>query len=241
VVPFLADERTELRFAAAEALGAMRASSAVRPLVKVLSEPDRNLRRIAADSLGTIGDLQAVPPLLLALEDEHWSVRCAAASALGRIGSAKATPPLLARLTDEDATVRRAVAAALGEIGDPRSAGRLVQALHDPALETAALEALRAIGGAALPEMERAFHTATPAVRRLLVALVGKLDDRHGRKVLLAALADDTSHVRAEAALALGDGGFTDAVRPLMDLKASDPSPQVRQAAAQALTRLTPR
>ena len=31
--------------------------------------------------------------------------------------------------------------------------------------------------------------------------------------------------MRAEAALALGDGGFLDAVRPLMDLKAADPSP----------------
>ena len=42
--------------------------------------------------------------------------------------------------------------------------------------------------------------------------------------------------VRAEAALALGDGGFLEAVRPLMDLKASDPSAEVRQAAAMALT-----
>jgi HEAT repeat protein len=219
----------------------MRASAAVRPLVRVLSEPDRNLRRISAESLGAIGDLQAVPPLLLALEDEHWSVRCSAATALGRIGSAKATPPLLARLGDEDATVRRAVVAALGEIGDARAAGRLVNALHDPALETAALEALRAIGVSALPEMERAFSVATPSVRRLLVALVGRLEDRQGRKLLLAALADDTSQVRAEAALALGDGSFLEAVRPLMDLKASDPSPQVRQAAAQALKKLTPR
>ena len=112
----------------------------------------------------------------------------------------------LARLADEDATVRRAAVAALGEIGDARSAGRLVAALHDPALEAAALEALRAIGVSALPEMERAFAVATPAVRRLLVALVGKLEDRQGRKLLLAALADDTSQVRAEAALALGDG-----------------------------------
>jgi uncharacterized protein (DUF2336 family) len=32
-----------------------------------------------------------------------------------------------------------------------------------------------------------------------------------------------------------------DALRPLMDLKASDPSPEVRQAAAAALKKLAPR
>ena len=40
------------------------------------------------------------------------------------------------------------------------------------------------------------------------MALVGKLEDRQGRKLLLAALADDTAQVRAEAALALGDGSL---------------------------------
>jgi HEAT repeat protein len=39
----------------------------------------------------------------------------------------------------------------------------------------------------------------------------------------------------------LGDGGFREAMRPLMDLKASDPSLEVRQAAARALRKLTPR
>ncbi len=241
LLPFLADASKELRFAAAEALGAIRATAAVRPLIEILQDPDRNLRRAAAESLGGIGDLQAVPSLLLALEDEHWSVRCAAAAALGRIGSAKATPALLGRLTDDDATVRRAVVATLGELGDPRAASRLAQALQDPGLQSTALEALRRLGLVALPEMERAFSSAGPEVRRLLVDLAGKLEDRTARRLLLAALADDSAEVRAEAALVLGDGGFREAMRPLMDLKASDPSLEVRQAAGRALRKLTPR
>ena len=71
--------------------------------------------------------------------------------------------------------------------------------------------------------------------------VVGRLDDRRARQLLLAALADDSAPVRAEAALCLGDGGLLDAVRPLMDLKASDPSPEVRRAATQALKKLAPR
>ena len=168
-------------------------------------------------------------------------MRCAAATALGRIRGAKAVPPLLARLADDDATVRRAVVAALGDIGDARAARPLAQLLEDPGLQASALESLRRIGLPALPEVEKAFPSATPDVRRLLVDLVGKLEDSRGRRLLLAALADDSAQVRAEAALALGDGGFLDAVRPLMDLKSSDPSAEVRHAAAAALTKLTPR
>jgi HEAT repeat protein len=207
----------------------------------VLSDPDRNLRRAASEALGSIADTQAVPPLLIALEDEHWSVRCAAATALGRIHSGKATAALLARLADEDATVRRTAVAALGEIGDARAAARRVQGLQDPGLQAAALEALRRIGVPALPELERSFAALPADVRRQLVNLVGKIEDRASRRLLLVALTDDSAPVRAEAAHALGDGGFMDAVRPLMDLKAKDPSPEVRQAAAYALKKLTPR
>jgi HEAT repeat protein len=241
VLPFLAEPRKELRFAAVEALGSIRDVSAVRPLIDVLSDPDRTLRRAAADSLGSIGDPQALPALVVALEDEHWSVRCAAASALGRLRSPKATAALLQRLQDEDPTVRRAAVVALGEVGDPRAAGPLTGALQDAALQATALEALRRLGTAALPEMERAFASAGAEARRLMVDLVGRLEDRRARKLLMAALADDEARVRADAALCLGDGGFLDAMRPLMDLKASDPSPEVRHAAALALKKLAPR
>ena len=110
-----------------------------------------------------------------------------------------------------------------------------------PALQASALEALRRMGAAILPEVEQAFAASGAEARRLLVDLVGKLEDRRARRLLLTALADETPEVRAEAALALGEGGFLDAVRPLMDAKAADPSPKVRQAAAAALKRLSPR
>jgi HEAT repeat protein len=97
------------------------------------------------------------------------------------------------------------------------------------------------MGLAALAEIERAYPGASPEVRRLLVDLVGKLEDRRARRLLLSALGDASHPVRAEAALALGDGGFMEALRPLMELKSSDPSPEVRQAAASALKKLAPR
>jgi HEAT repeat protein len=144
---------------------------------------------------------------------------------------------------DPDATVRRAAVGALGEIRDPRATGRLLGALADPGLQAAALEALRRLGAAALPEMERAFAASTLEAdpRRLLIDLAGRLEDPKARRLLLAGLDDPDPAVRAEAAAALGDGGFREALRPLLEKKAGDPSPEVRQAAASALRKLQPR
>ena len=61
------------------------------------------------------------------------------------------------------------------------------------------------------------------------------------KRLLLAALRDPMPGVRVEAAHALGEGGFREALRPLLELKSSDPAPEVRQAAAGALRRLQPR
>jgi HEAT repeat protein len=92
-----------------------------------------------------------------------------------------------------------------------------------------------------LPEAERAFPASSPEVRRLLVELVGKLEDRRASKLLLAALGDPDPRVRSEAARTLGDGAFPEAVRPLMAAKSGDSEPEVRQAAARALKKLAPR
>ena len=241
LLQFLGDARKELRFAAASALGAIRAPAAVGPLIEILGDADRNLRRTAAEGLGAIASPEAVAPLLVALRDEHWSVRCAAANALGRIRSAKATPALMPLLEDADATVRRAAVVALGEIGDAKSTRRLLGALQDPHLEATVIESLRRMGPTILVEIERAYPSLGVDARVRLIDIIGQHEDRRAGRLLLGALLDDDAEVRAEAALALGDGGFVDAARALMDLKASDPSSRVRKAAARALARLAPR
>ena len=163
LLPFLADARKELRFAAVEALGDIRAPSAVRPLIQVLSDPDRNLRRAAAESLGSIGDPQAVPPapagpggraLERALRGGHR-----AGPHPQRQGDAGAAGPPGRRGRHGPA---RGGGRPGRDRGTPRAAGRLVQGLQDPALQSAALEALRRIGVAALPEMEQRVHVHHP-------------------------------------------------------------------------------
>ena len=98
------------------------------------------------------------------------------------------------------------------------------------------------MGAAALPEMERAFAAARSAPRRGGCSWTSPAGSRTRRPPAPArALDDESPAVRAEAAIALGDGGFREALRPLLERKASDPSPEVRQAAASALRKLQPR
>jgi HEAT repeat protein len=91
--------------------------------------------------------------------------------------------------------------------------------------------------------MEHAFRQGgpSPEARRLLVDLAGRFEDAAARRLLLAGLEDQSPAVRAESATALGDGGFREALRPLLEKKAADPAPEVRQAAASALRKLQPR
>jgi HEAT repeat protein len=235
------DPRESVRRAALRALGEMDAPEVVSVLRAGLSDESSLVRQQAAASLGKTGETEVAADLLPLLADPDPKMRFVAVQALGRIGSAKALPALLLRLEDEDATVRRAATAALGELRDARAARPLLRALGEPDLRGTAAEALRRLGATALAELERAYGGASPEVRKLLVEIVGRLDDPAAGRLLLAALGDAEAAVRAEAALAMGDGERRFALRALMDLKAKDPSPEVRKAAAQSLQKLAPR
>lgn len=71
--------------AAAQALGVVRDSMAVDPLIFSLKHAEWEVRRAAATALGKIGNSRAIDSLEKALDDDISSVREAAAEALFRI------------------------------------------------------------------------------------------------------------------------------------------------------------
>jgi HEAT repeat protein len=75
-----------------------------------------------------------------------------------------------------------------------------------------------------------------PVRRRDAAEDLGRLKYPHATPALVVALSDEDAGVRAAAADALGRMGTEDAVGPLSRLLAEDPSPNVRQTAAQSLT-----
>ena len=195
-----------------------RARGRARRWWPTLRDADRNLRRAAAEGLGEIGDPQ------LGAGRCSWRSRTSTGACArprprrsGSVASPKATLALVARADDSDDTVRRAAVLALGEVRDPRAAPRLIEALSDPALQAAARESLRSSVPQVLAEMEQAMRRGAVAAdaRKLLVDLAGRFEDPAARRLLLLGLEDESPAVRAEAAAALGDGGFREALRPL--------------------------
>ncbi|MBL7134198.1 MAG: HEAT repeat domain-containing protein, partial [Phycisphaerae bacterium] len=78
VVPLieaLSDDDSDVRKAAAKALGRLSDKRAVKPLVKALSDDEYYVRGAAAKALGQLGDKRAVVPLIEALADDNSRVR----------------------------------------------------------------------------------------------------------------------------------------------------------------------
>ena len=117
----LKHENILIRSKAVMALGNIKDSLSVEPLIAALRDIDPDVRSKAAVALGKIGGARAMDALCVVLKDEDSYVREAAAEALGKIGDARAVDPLVVALRDKDPDVRKGAAEALGEIGNNRA------------------------------------------------------------------------------------------------------------------------
>src|SRR5438552_239169 len=122
LIATLHDKGKEVRQDAVQALGRIRDTRAVEPLVEVLRDEAAStlIRRLAVQALGGIGQ-PAVQGLIATLHDKGKEVRQDAVEALGRIRDTRAVEPLVEVLRDEAAStlIRRLAVQALGEIGQP--------------------------------------------------------------------------------------------------------------------------
>ena len=87
VAAWLDHDDTEIRVAAAKALGGMGAPEVVSFLAHALRDSEWEVRSMAAKSLGRLREPQAIPALERALTDRAWWVRCNAAEALAELGA----------------------------------------------------------------------------------------------------------------------------------------------------------
>ena len=251
LVERLDDERWEVRYAAAQALGALgeHAKEQAPLLVERLDDAASDVRRAAAQALGALGEhaKEQAPLLGERLDDERWEVRRAAAQALGALGEhAKEQAPLLVeRLDDERWEVRRAAAQALGALGEhaKEQAPLLVERLDDERWEVrrAAAQALGALGEHAkeqAPLLGERLDDPASDVRGAAAQALGALGEHAKEQAPLLGerLDDPDPEVRGAAAQALGAlGEHAKEQAPLLGERLDDPDPEVRGAAAQAL------
>jgi HEAT repeat protein len=144
------DPVLEVRVRAAKALGQMKGTAAVKPLIGALSEPSRWSAIRIADILSNMGK-QVVDELMECFEECPVHARIAAVDILGRIKSLDTLPFLIKKLSDENKDIRARAAHALGMIGDPSSCQSLIGALQDGEWPVRAMAA-KALGRIKAPE-----------------------------------------------------------------------------------------
>lgn len=122
-----------------------------------------------------------------------------------------------------DPRIRQYLALAMGKIGDRRVTPALVEALHEPLVETriyalAALAELR--DPQSVPAVIEATRDEERDVRKTALFTLGELGDARAVPVLAGSLEDPTADIRFNAALALsrfGDRRATPVLREMLD------------------------
>jgi HEAT repeat protein len=168
------DQPTQVRAAAALALGRIHDRIAVGALGEALQDPASEVRYAAALSLGRLPADGVATRLSRVLKgDPSWQVRYAAAIALGRTQKKFVGPDLADALVyDPSWQVRQQAARSLQEIGTPLAVDTLSAALHDvdPSVRAAAGTSLGELpdaeGHRAIAEALR--EEKDPSVRRIL-------------------------------------------------------------------------
>lgn len=184
-------------------------------LRQALQSDNPNVRVQAALAAGRIGDPEAVEPLAAELNDSVVAVQATAAFALGLLKDPRAVEPLLAlvRSVPPASQGPRELEAvtAIAKIGGPQGADAIRLVLQaaplgqtvPPTASVAALEAWRLGARAPVAQLVALADNPDEVVRGRALFSLGRLRSAPAMPVLLRALGDPSSAVRAIAARGL--------------------------------------
>lgn len=203
----LKEEHTQVRLAAAKALGNLKDPRSVPLLNAALGDKEREVRIAAAKALAQIGDPRAVEPLIHILElDDDNGVRLVAAKALGIFGDPHDGETLLRSAFDtKPESVRKRASAALNKL-DVNSASAEDKAWYWVYKEE--WEKCVSLGEPAVTHLIIVLEDKKPDKRVAAVSTLGKIGDPRSVAPLVTMLKDKDGKVRLEAAKALDSMGW---------------------------------
>ena len=255
-----------LQFAAIAALGEIGDKRAVPKLLLLLEDEFCQLE--ALEALGKIGDPETIEPLVyywqrterLPLRDcltlsiaricqeeptvrlgqilqQYFKTKELRASAEHYLKDALGPLPIEETNSLPALELRKAAVYWLVRLPETPALRLLVEHQQSPELEASLSEAFAFLGSAALPALRGGLASATPEVRRKSARLLGNLGAREALPELASLLRDPYTDVTLAAIEALGILEDPAASHPLLLLLSSS-EPELRDAAAQALSRL---
>jgi HEAT repeat protein len=219
----LAHPDPAVRVDAAQALGLLGDTRALRPLKERLGDPEQQVRLAAALALIKVGEETLFPEIVKGLRAGDPNVVIGAALALGRLADRRVVPNLVEAFKTKDPRIGSAVAWALGQCGDVACLPWLTTAVQQNFAAAAACEALGRLGDA----------RAQPA---LLQALDSKDDDTraYGARALGMLKGGSGPSAVGARATTLAEGKAVPALKKLL----TDSSKKVRLCASIALYEL---
>ncbi len=206
----LKDERSQVRRAAVEALGAVDSPEALDVLRLALTDEDATVRREAIQRVGRSRGPDILPTLLPMLRDDDLWVRVRAVQAVADQASPEACEVLLRTVEQEGAgPVKLAAIRALGEVKFPGAVDVFLALADSGDRETrmASIEALgKAQGEAAVEKLLRSLGDEDWGLRSAAVRALQPFADRENVRSALEAVAreDADTLVRKTASDLLG-------------------------------------
>lgn len=186
------DRDGHLRSLAADGLSNIGEKKAVRPLMKLFSDPYEDVQESAVKALGNFREHLSTGEIISYLKDKNPDIRKNAVLLLGRIGADNTVDAIGFALKDEAVAVREAVVSALSSIKTDESIRYLTVALTD----------------------EDPFIRASAA---LSLGAIGICGEKTSESLVLL-LSDTDDSVRVAAVRALGIAGDTKAMRHLINM-----------------------
>jgi HEAT repeat protein len=226
---------SDVRRAAASALGAMQATDRAGELVKLLTDPVDQVRRAALSSLAHMHAKDQADEVAKLLKHVDPSVRSTAAYALSAMQARDHAGEVVKLLKDSNLEVRRAAASALGDMQARDQAGEVVKLLKDSNFDVR-VAAVSALGAMQARDQAREVVKLLkdPSISVVASGALGAMKARDQAGEIVKLLKDTNSNIVRAAASALGAMQASEEVPELTKLL-KNPTPPVRAAAAEVL------
>jgi len=130
LIDALQDPKIEIRITAAEALGELKAETAVDALGALYNDKEDEAVLAAVKAMAAIGSKSTTTPLVAALKLDDVRARAVAAEGLGNLRVTSAIDALAEALGDSEEEVQCAAANSLGQIGDEKGSRPLAGKLN---------------------------------------------------------------------------------------------------------------
>ncbi len=147
----LVDPKAEVRIAALQSLGTLKAETAIDTISACFNDAEDNVVLAAVKALASMESLSTITPLIAALKLDNATARIVAADALGALKAPSAVKPLAEFLETADEDEQLTVIKALASIGREEGSQPLADLFKaNPSMQIrmASLDALPKTGGA---------------------------------------------------------------------------------------------